>query len=145
MFIANWKQPRYPSTEEWMMEMLYIYTVDQIVLRGRTQTKAYKLNTDLLTQCFLSNRELGHNTMKSYERLQTCLWQFCESLFYNFIFCLVWTIFLHPVLQFSLTCWLRSYDRCIYWCWATKNMLPCAFNPLVVSLMVFIFCKEKLP
>ena len=24
----NWKQPRYPSTEEWIKKMCYIYTVE---------------------------------------------------------------------------------------------------------------------
>ena len=38
VIVRTWKQPKYPSTDEWMKKMWYMYTVEyySVIKRNRT-------------------------------------------------------------------------------------------------------------
>ena len=37
----TWKQPKYPSTEEWIKKMWYIYTMDYYSAIKRNETRSF--------------------------------------------------------------------------------------------------------
>jgi hypothetical protein len=51
MFIATlftlaklWKQPRYPTTDEWIKKMWYLYSMDSIQQQGRMKFCHFQVN-----------------------------------------------------------------------------------------------------
>ena len=67
----TWKQPRCPSTDEWIKKLWYIYTVEYYSAIIRTAFESVLMrwiNLEPITQCEMSQKEKGkyHNLMHIY-------------------------------------------------------------------------------
>ena len=58
----TWKQPRWPSTDEWIKKLWYIYTIDyySAIKRNTFESVLMRwINLEPITQCEMSQKEKG--------------------------------------------------------------------------------------